>query len=663
MLMARFLRDELAPYPGRVRIVARMVVAATAVAVLCMIFRIPVAYQGAIYALLVSHDAPQDNWRSAFRVVGGTVVATVYILVGACLFAGSPPLHFLWNLTSFFLAFFCVSAMREYAAAVPVAVVIGTAAVFWGRPLPVGANVADTLWLCLSSTAAAIVTAAVSSLFGIFQRHDPIVDPLCDRLRMVEETLRSCAAGLRATEELVEQLGDAVVAGTSGWRLRLRRTGLYRVDRDRLAAAGALIGRLVDIAASLPAVSLSLSANDRLMAARLAEVIAEFRAGLAGEREFNLPGLEILPGETFPIREVAETLELIVSAWTWPRDQSDSQLAPPSFQWNVFAPDAFVNSEHLKFALRGCLASTLCYVTYNAVAWQGLSSSIPTCMFTALSTVGASRQKQIVRLAGAILGGAIGMGAQIHIFPALDSIQGFAIVFAAVSAVAAWFMTCSPRLSYLGLQIAVTFDLIHLQGFRSETSLATARDRVVGISLGLIAMGLAFDYLWSSDAGVLMKRSFVRSLRLLARFVRDPVAKESPLRETIHAALDQTRSFSDGVLFEFGPARAAALEFREHVRRWQPQLRILFVMRISALGFELPPEALKTQTLLDDCSAGTLEDLADEIETGKDRNASAPECLIAFQPTISDSPHFVLRRAMVRQITTLARQIDVAFGK
>ncbi|MBV9769565.1 MAG: hypothetical protein JOZ32_08345 [Bryobacterales bacterium] len=67
-----------------------------------------------------------------------------YLLVSISFFVGRPPLHFLWNVTSFFLAFYLVSAMREYASAVPVAVVIGTAVVYWDRTLPAGTNVADT---------------------------------------------------------------------------------------------------------------------------------------------------------------------------------------------------------------------------------------------------------------------------------------------------------------------------------------------------------------------------------------------------------------------------------------------------------------------------------------------------------------------------------------
>src|ERR1700689_4468438 len=95
-----FLRGELAPYPGRWAIVARMTVAATVVAVVCMTFRIPRAYQGAVYAFLVSLEALDNNWRSALRIVVGTILTIVYVLVGASIFAGSAPLHFLWNVVS-----------------------------------------------------------------------------------------------------------------------------------------------------------------------------------------------------------------------------------------------------------------------------------------------------------------------------------------------------------------------------------------------------------------------------------------------------------------------------------------------------------------------------------------------------------------------------------
>jgi hypothetical protein len=84
-----------------------------------------------------------------------------------------------------------------------------------------------------------------------------------------------------------------------------------------------------------------------------------------------------------------------------------------------------------------------------------------------------------------------------------------------------------------------------------------ARDRVVGILLGLLMMWLAYDRLWSSPAGVEMKRSFVSALRLLAQFAREPVSEDIrvaternyALREIINAQFDKVRSLADGRMF------------------------------------------------------------------------------------------------------------------
>src|SRR5262245_18660015 len=217
--LGEFLRNELAPYPGRWAVVARMVVAATSVAVICLTFRIPFAYQAATYALLVSHEALENNWIAAFRIAGGTILTTVFVLVSARIFAGSPPVHFLWNMASLFLAFFCISAMRAYAVAFPVAVVIAVAVPTWDRILPTRINVVDTLWLCLASSIAVFVTAAVSSVFSALGPRDRFIRPLADRLQLVEDVLRTCAAGIPATPERRRQLYDSAMAGTSAWRL------------------------------------------------------------------------------------------------------------------------------------------------------------------------------------------------------------------------------------------------------------------------------------------------------------------------------------------------------------------------------------------------------------------------------------------------------------
>jgi multidrug resistance protein MdtO len=115
--------------------------------------------------------------------------------------------------------------------------------------------------------------------------------------------------------------------------------------------------------------------------------------------------------------------------------------------------------------------------------------------------VGSSRQKQIHRITGAIVGGLLfGIGSQVFSVPGLDTISEFTALFVLVTFIAAWFATSSPRLSYFGLQMVLAFYMVHLQEFLPQTSLTIGRDRVAGIALGLMAMWLVFDSLGAQSA-------------------------------------------------------------------------------------------------------------------------------------------------------------------
>lgn len=219
----------------------------------------------------------------------------------------------------------------------------------------------------------------------------------------------------------------------------------------------------------------------------------------------------------------------------------------------------------------------------------------------------------------------LGIGAQVFILPYIDSMAGFTVLFILVASTAAWIAASSPRLSYLGGQVAFAFFLVNLSEFRIQTSLAVARDRVVGILFGLLMMWLIFDRLWSVPAAIAMKEAFLANLRLLAQLAREPVSNDLgttlersySLRETINAQFDKVRSFADGVLFEFGPSRGKNLELRSYIRQWQPQLRTLFVMRIASLkyrlnlpGFQLPEAVRLRHQQYDEHSARMLEEMA-----------------------------------------------------
>ncbi len=170
-------------------------------------------------------------------------------------------------------------------------------------------------------------------------------------------------------------------------------------------------------------------------------------------------------------------------------------FALPSGPRRMFVAGAFSNPAYQAFALKGCLAATICYVTWAGLAWPGLGVCTVTCLIAApLSTPGSSSQRLITRLLGLFTGGVIcGIGSQVFILPYVDSIVGFMVPFAIVSAAAAWIVTSSPRLAYFGRQMALAYYLTMFQTWGVNASLAASRDRLMGILLGLLAMWLVFD--------------------------------------------------------------------------------------------------------------------------------------------------------------------------
>jgi multidrug resistance protein MdtO len=629
-----FLKEELAPYPGRAGTVARMVIAATLVMVICMTFRVSYAYQGAVYALIISRENLRVTLQSAGTALLITGIAAAYLLISAWFVISVPVLHFLWVIVSFFAAFYAFSTMTNYGAAAIFAFTIALGVPLWDRHVFAETNVENTLRVVLAALIGVVVTAAVELAFVRIKPGDDVVVPIVEQLATVQSLLACYIEGRpvdRATEQRITRLG---VLGTSTLRRALRRSDYSPHYRAQMSGVVALVGRLVDVAATLTQFRFEPSGTDQEQLRELAATVASIRSDLMNRR---IPGsIQFSPGDESSrgvplLREMENTVTLIPQALAGSKSM-DEYLQPfedmPGPR--LFVADALTNPEHLRFALKGCLAASLCYIIYNSIAWPGISTAVTTCLLTGLSTIGASRQKGILRFAGALVGGfLIGMGSQVFILPYLDSIAGFTVLFILVTVFSSWFMTSSPRLSYFGLQAALAFYLINLQGFAMERSLSIARDRVVGILLGLFMMSLVFDQLWGSRAAVEMKRTFISNLRLLAQFAREPLSKDLKvaiersysLRETINQSFDQVRSLADAVLFEFSSTRRQDLALRSRIRQWQPQLRALFLTRTVLIkyrlrlhGFELSEAVRVAQQEFDDNLAKVLDGMADRME-------------------------------------------------
>jgi multidrug resistance protein MdtO len=633
--LEEFLKHELSPYQGRTALVARMVIAATLVMVICMVFRIPYAFQGAIYALIVSRESSQATFKSAASILSLTGIGAAYLLVSAMFVISVPTLHLLWVIASFFLGFYAISTLNNFGASSTFAIMICLGVPLWDRHLSAEKNVEDTLWLCLASAIGVVVTMAIEISFSRIKPGEDVVAGVAERLAAVQDLLASLAPDCPVDRLAQANVVRLAMVGTSMLRRTLQRSVYAPNYAEQMGAVIALTGTLVDLTANLRSPS-HQSADDREQIRLLADSVGNVRSALLADGAPHLDAVHVaqgnLPGAIPFVSEMEKTVQLINEILTGSQSlsifapQPSSGDPPPPF----FVRDALTNVAHIQFAVKGCLTVSLCYVIYNGLDWPGISTAVTTCFLTALSTVGSSRQKQVLRISGALVGGfVIAMGSQVFVLPYLDSIAGFLILFVVVAAFASWFMTSSPRLSYFGVQIAVAFCLIHLNSFAIEPSLSIARDRVVGILLGLIMMWLVFDQLWTAPAVVEMKKAFISVLRLLAQFAREPVSADAraaigrsyALRDTISRNFDSVRASADGVLFEFGPSRIQDLAWRSKVREWQPQLRLLFLAEIALWkyragvpGFELPESVRVAQRAFDDELARALAELADRME-------------------------------------------------
>jgi multidrug resistance protein MdtO len=432
------------------------------------------------------------------------------------------------------------------------------------------------------------------------------------------------------------------MVGMGAMRRYIARANYDPLQRMQMSTLVALTSRSVDFAAGLRSMVPAFAAPLQQRAAALAERIGEIRRSL--RTHAVPPAWE--PAERSAGTPLISELEAMVGLM--PKVFSSATSIDPRFEIleappapnRFFVEDAFTNPDHLRYVLGGTLAAMLCYVLYVSLDWPGISTAVTTCVLTGLSNIGASRQKQVLRIAGVVLGGFVfGLGAQVFVLPYIDSITGFAVLFATVTAIAAWVSTSSARLSYAGLQIAFAFFLINLTEFRIQLSLTVARNRVAGVLLGITMMWLVFERLYSKPAFDEMVRLFVSNVRLMATLVSESrigadaetILQIRRHRDHVYRKFGEVSAQADAVPFETGPARAGHMAARDRIRNWQSTLRTFYLMEVPLVQFRLyrNPEDMSPafrnieRRFLQDCAA-TLNLIADTIEEQLDGKSLRP---------------------------------------
>jgi multidrug resistance protein MdtO len=592
-----FIRWEVAPYPGRVNTVIRMTIAATLVMIIVVTFRIPNAALAGVFSILLARENLTATWRGGQFIVLGFVAASLYTLLGMMLFRGYPITHFFWVIGSLYLIFFVLRTTTNYAAALAFAIPMGVALPIWDRYAPSQVQVAGTLWPIVVIGVGTGATVATEALYRIFDRSDPLVTFVDDLLLAVQQVAESFAAHHAPPKPVLSRVLQYNMIGTGRLRMTLQRQGLNATRRAQRSALISLAGRLIGLAANLVRTSPQPGEDDAIRLRALSERLGAIRTELreSGNISASAAVLEGQPSSSFPMLQEMERIVALIPE-VFQRDEIvDGSQNPPRQDWwrALLVPDAFQNPEYLRFAFAGCLAASVCYILYNALDWPGIFPSVITCIVTAQSTIGNSLQTQVLRVAGFVAGGLVlGIAAQILILPAIDSIFGFALFFAAATAIAAWFATSSPRLSYFGVQMALPFYFVNLQDYRIQTDLTIARDRVIGVFLGILAMGFIFDRFGTKSDVEQLQKLLVRNVQMLAQFggvVRDraiAISQISRLRSQINDSFASLESQTDAARFEFEfrHRREAEVVECERIQRAQPALRSIFLLELSLLS-------------------------------------------------------------------------------
>ena len=592
-----FLRKELAPYPGRGAIVARTTIAATITMILVLTFRIPGGAIGSLIAFTLAREDLAATAKSAFALITAFALAGIFVPVGARFFASEPLTHFLWEGVSLLVSFFLLKTLTSYAVAIGLCLVTTNILSIWYLPGPVESNVERTLWQVAAAAIGALVTFAVEVVFHALSQRDEVLDGIESRLDLLQKRLECYNAGVAPAAETEQLLSQFAIVGVGGMRRHLARGNYESLQRMRLSTLVSLTGRAIDFGAALASSVPVLRAGLRPRAERLARHIADIRHCLKARGEPCESGFEPEPCAETPLLFELETMVSLMPTVFTSRNAIDPRLdvlEAPTSSSGIFVQDAFSNPEHIRYVLGGTLAAMLCYVLYVGLAWPAVSTSVTTCVLTALTNVGSSRQKQVLRIAGALLGGLVfGLGVQIFVLPYIDSITGFTVMFATVTAIAAWIGTSSARLSYAGIQIALAFYLIQLSEFTIQTSLTLARDRTIGVLIGTTMMWLVFERFYPRTAADQMVRIFVSNLRLMAGLMADTpanadtaaVLKIRRQREKVYRNFGDVNAQSDAVPFESGAKRAGDMAARDRIRRWQASLRTFYLLEVPLLQF------------------------------------------------------------------------------
>ena len=484
--LRQFLREELSPYEGRLGLTWRTAAVCALVAMVFMVYGIPLAPIACYLVLFVM----KPNITEGLMMGGGIIVLVWLIMLPllvllAVISVDNVIVRMLVLAIGSFLFMYLSVASKVGEVGSIIALVIGFIMTLIGIA-PFGELLTRAiLYAGLMSTA----PMAVMLIFLLLLGPSPANQAQLKMLRRWQtitavlrgdQPTRSLLLNLREGNEDVDKMLLFATLFAQVPKARLKQLKQLTKSSYQLMAALVALPEDTEIPASLRA-----TWGDR--SAAIVEALE--RKTLVSEHQLQV--LEALPDCLQDIDTRMQSLPDLPAATV-----AESPLPKSGF----FNDDVATNRSYAEFGLKVTFCALICYLTYTALQWQDIHTAMITCYVAALGTVGETVHKLVLRISGCLVGAALGIASILFLMPHMTGIgQLMALVFAGCM-VAAWVAQGSPRISYAGVQIGLAFVLSVLQGFGPNVSISVAMDRIYGILLGNFVMFIVFTQLWPVSA-------------------------------------------------------------------------------------------------------------------------------------------------------------------
>jgi multidrug resistance protein MdtO len=561
--------DSLKPFPGRGRITLRLAVACTLIVLVADTFRMPMQDLLPFFVLFVTKEEKVTTALSALLVLFAVTLA----IAASILIYKATGNRAEFRIPSIALEIFIGMFLFRVLAIPAVGWILGFVVAAAQSLIYLFPNAEETvhqfLWLWVAvAFATAVAWLANLLLFPVSATH-----------LLQREFVARWQAVLAATEQLTT---SQLSAGTDLLRPLVKGgpTRILKLLKLSSIESGDLLERQVELRRmilSLDKITRLIfsyakarlkSAASKAVASGETAVLAglkkeaqffqqEFEAGFVPSCTATRPATEtagmIAPG----LREVENTFQDLAGADAESHDRP--QKAAAGRKHSLFVADAFSNPRHVQFAIKVTLAGMIGYLFYTASDYYGIHTVFYTPLIIALASTGATIHKGFLRIVGCIIGGALGLICLIWVIPRFETLGTFLLTVFCVHGLAAWIAVGDDRISYMGLQIALAFDLGFLQGYGPPDKIDPLRDRFIGIVIGICIVTIVFGLLLPESADLSARERLAGGLRAIARLLRvgrgnnafqNRSSEREQLELEIASRLSEANSYEEQAAFE-----------------------------------------------------------------------------------------------------------------